>query len=501
MWDRIRGAIGVGMDAWRNGSSGYQAFTGNTPASWARTYDILWATYTGDLFGAEWKRHHPPDSALYSNIRLMYSHVQSVVSFYETHVYMGSLSTNARRLPNGSTGAIPIEPQTGDETKDEALLNATAALWTRWNWQQGMSQRPLYGAALGVAFTEIVDDPARHTVWPKMVWPGYVVDLELDIGGNVKSYALEYQTTIVRSGNQVSGLYRKEVDKREYRFFFNDSPWSDRDGHGDAVQENPWGFVPAIWDQHRKINGDRGLPAMVGTKQAFEELNSILSHAMDYQNKAFAAPIGVKGGVSQDGGDKETKQGPQYLNLLSIPLNGGFDMLQFDVGKTLEIVEWLKKGITETNPEASFYHELRAMSQLSGTAVERALGDAVGRVTQARKGYDPNSVKLFQMSNAMCGHRLNGNDWMNPTKRDEVFRPYDLNSYTSGDLDMTIIGERGVVERTEEERIRIVQMKESLQFASSLEELGYSAEEAAVMITEREAAMLRRSNLMSGFGG
>ncbi|HVL23116.1 MAG TPA: hypothetical protein VM450_03480 [Thermomicrobiales bacterium] len=490
--------MAAGLEAWRGGTpfalAGYAA-AGDTPAAWDRLYQTLWAMYTGDMFSPIWKQQNPAygRDLLYSETRLMYSHVQSVGSFYETHVYLGNLSTDGKRLPDGSRGAIPLDPQTGADATDAQLLAAVATLWNRWNWQQGMSQRPLYGAILGVAFTELIDDPKRHAVWPKMIWPGYVVDLDLDLVGNVKSYALEYPVTMEIDGQEKTFRYRKEVDGAEYRYFKDDKPWDHAAGHGDAVQPNPYGFVPAIWDQHRKVNGDRGLPAMAGTRQALDQLNSILSHAFDYQNKAFGAPIGVRGGAG--GGDKTTKQGPKWLNMIGLEMGGGFEFVPFDIGKTLEIVEWMKTGITEANPEARFYHELRSMSQLTGPAAEIALGDATNRVKQARKGYDPQSVKLFQMAVAMCGFRLNTTkDWTNPTKRDAAFAPYDLSSYVNGDLDMTILG-RGVIEQTEKERLELERMRQEITTVAGLVATGMDETDAKARIAEQEATALRRADI------
>jgi hypothetical protein len=217
----------------------------------------------------------------------------------------------------------------------------------------------------------------------------------------------------------------------------------------------------------------------------------MLSHAMDYQTKQFAAPIFVRGGANSaqlPDADRER------LNIYEVGADGGADIIQFDVGKTLEMLQWVKDGILEENPEASFYHDLREMSSLTGPAVERALGDAVSRVNLARAGYDANSVKLFQMAIAIAGYRLNNGDWKEPTKRDRVFAPFDLGSYKAGQLDMTILG-RPVVPQTEEDRLDLIERKERLQFKDSLIALGYTETDADRIITEREATALRRADV------
>jgi hypothetical protein len=496
MLERFRSAVMAGINSWR----GYDE--PETPQSLADQYHQYWALYTGEAFNAAWRRHGVfKDQKVYRNTRLLFKHVSAIGDFYGSTVYQGSLATDGKRLPDGSRGAIPLDPQTGKPGTDDALLAAVAEWWGRTNWQQGMGLRPRYCSILGDALTELIDDPARHAVWPQLTWPGYVVDLQLDAVANVKRYAVEYPITIVSpNGQSQSGLYRKEVDKEAFRFFFQDRPWTDTrpGGHGEAEQENPYRFVPAVWDRHKVVWGDRGLSAIASTRQALAELNSVLSHGMDYQRKAFAAPVIIRGSVN---GAARQVVGPdatsdpsklaETLGFKEVDKDGGIEQLSFDIGKTLEILEFVKRGILEENPEASFYHELRSMSQLTGPAVERALGDAVSRVNMARAGYDAQSVKLFQMAVAMSGYRLNSGAWAGPTTRDQVFAPFNLESYAAGQLDMAILP-RPVVPPTEEERIRLVQMKETIQGASSLVELGYEQTRAEQIIAEREATALRR---------
>ncbi len=155
----------------------------------------------------------------------------------------------------------------------------------------------------------------------------------------------------------------------------------------------------------------------------------------------------------------------------------------------------MKQGILEANPEASFYPELRKMSQVSAPGVERALGDAVSRLNAARAGYDIQSVKQFQMATAMCGYRLNNGDWTNPSERDRVFEPFGLDSYKRGDLDMVILG-RPVVAATEAERLDLVAQRETLRYQDSFETLGMEETKAEELIRKREEAELRRADIV-----
>jgi hypothetical protein len=499
------------MSAGQGAVMGWQGYSApDTPETLGERYAANWALYTGTMFDSVWQRRGIfKDERVYRNTRLVYKPVAAVVDFYASTVYQGQLSTDGKPLPDGSPGAIPLDPQTGDDAANEQLLIATAELWSRWKFQRSMRLRPRYAAALGDCLTQLVDDPARHAVWPQLVWPGYVTELELDIVGDIKAYTLEYAITREERGRMVTFRYRKEVDKEQYRYFRDDQPWRDPDGHGEAVQVNPYGFVPAIWDRHKTVWGDRGLSAIAGIRQALFEYNSFMSHAIDYQRKPFSAAVLLKGsqtGVSKvrevlgPGREEDSSMLAEGMNVKRVGPDSGYEYLQADIGKTIEILNEIKQGILEENPEASFYHDLRGMSTLTGPAVERALGDAVSRANEARAEHDPQTVKLFQMAITMCGMALNDGRWDAPTSRDEVFRPYTQESFTAGSLDMGILG-RPVVPMTEAERLDLILRRETIQYADSFVALGVDEKDAATLITERETAMLHRSNLMSGFGG
>jgi hypothetical protein len=473
-----------------------------SPADLKAVYDDLWSLYDGSAWSDLAKRNKFLSSQprVYRNTRLLYSHATIVGDFYASHVYLGALASDGMRLPDGSPGAIPIDPQTGDDATDQQLRDAIAHSWSRWNWQDGMTIRPLYCSVLGDGLTELIPDPERHTVWPQWMWPGYVVDLQLDQVDNVKGYILEYPVTQVRNGKSESFRFRKEVTQEAYRFWKNDTPWSDNDegGHGDAEQENPYGFVPAIWDRHKRSPRTfRGLSAIANTRQALIELNSILSHGMDFQRKAFGAPVlikgGMKGAAKQVVGperDDDASKLAETLTFKEVANDGGVEQLQFRIDHTLEALEWTKQGILEANPEADFYNQLRQMTTLTGVAAERALGDAVGRVTLARARYDTQSVKLFQMAVAMCGHAAGAGWWGTLDERDRVYQPFGLDSYKSGQLDLVILP-RPVVPETRAEQIAYVAALERLLTEKAFAELGYDEDQQAEWITAlRDAADL-----------
>jgi len=493
----MRHVASTALNAWHDTGelTGFEAIQ--------QRYLERWAWYSGTMF-QELSRHSRllGDPRVYANTSLLFKHVTSIVDFYATTVYQGDLSTDGKPLPDGTRGAIPIDPQVERTEDAEALMVGIAELESAWNWRQNMTLRPQFVAALGDGLTEMVDDIPRGAVYPSMVRPWHVPDIELDFVGNVKAYAIEYMMTDVRDdGRPDTYRFRKEVDKEAFRYFRDDQPFEAYPGG--AVIENPYGFVPAIWDRHRTGWGERGVAATDSTRQALVQLNSLLSHSFDFQRKAFAAPIITRGRITRAGQSEVTTAGEtsspsmidrvlnrmdqrrrtaEAFEVLQGTDNAAILQAQFDIGKTLEIIEFLKRGMLEENPEGSFYHQLREMSQLTGPAVERALGDAVGRVRLARAGYDAQTIKLFQMGLAMSGFRANG-AWKTDeegrarrlTKRQEAFLPFDLDSYREGKLDFGI-SDRPVVLPTEQERLDLIIQKEAVQTRQGLIELGYSAD-------------------------
>lgn len=475
IFDRMVMAINAGWEAWSRAGSE------TTHADVVNDYLLRWNLYTGDLFNQAMRtKLIDIDYRVYANTRLIYKHVASVVDFYASTVYQGDLSTDGKPLPDGSPTAIPIDPQVGGAA-DDTLRAAIAELWSAWNWRQHMSQRPMIGAALGDCLTELVDDVNRGIVYPSLVWPGYVKRIELDYVGNVKMYHIEMPIQEIKpdGSNGESYKFGKRVTTRTYEYFKDDKPF-DYFGNG-PVEQNPYGFVPAVWDRHRIGWSERGIAAIDSTRQPLLELNSLFSHMVDYQRRVFSSPIIVKGEITQP---KQTyvaaRTAPSYADGPSIAessvyLRGGpnADLVQasFDVGQTLPILEKIKEGILEENPEASFWHELRQMTTVSAPGAERALGDAVSRCRLARAGYDIGTIKLHQMALAMCGWRAK-NSWARPlTVRQQKWLPYDLTSYKAGQMDFTI-PDRPVVAPTEEERIQVLKDTEALSTRWALEQRG-----------------------------
>src|SRR6202035_4734434 len=110
-----------------------------------------------------------------------------------------------------------------------------------------------------------------------------------------------------------------------------------------------------------------------------------------------------------------------------------------NVADVLQAMNDLNGEIENDHPELAFYRELRAMSQVTGPAAQRLVGDVANKVSEAQATYDAANIKLFQMATAIGGYRANSGDWGDLTTQQQKFVPFNLNSYQQGDLDMVIM--------------------------------------------------------------
>jgi hypothetical protein len=322
---------------------------------------------------------------------------------------------------------------------------------------------------------------------PRRRWPGLVDDLELDDAGNVKSYALEYDADD-EEGKQFT--YRKVVTKDSFSYFKDDSPFTPA-GRLSAVEENSYGFIPAVWCKHSDEGEDIGAPAIAGSMGKMDELNSLASHVHDHIDILIESP-GVLA-TSSNKGDIGTRtaattedeysslstdrQGATKRKILRaapdtkwIPMAGNLSPSEAEAR-----IESLYAEIERDHPELKFWETVRNMSSLSGVAVDRLSGDVRGRVGEAAANYDMSSIRLFGMAVAIGGMRLSeGREgWRNPTPQQAAFRGFDLASYGKGDLQMSIMP-RPLVPATEAESIELAGKR--LANAKVAGEVGYNAD-------------------------
>ncbi len=417
-------------------------------------YNLLWSYYNNAMFerivttagalnsvtfAGGWSIYKQ-NYNLYRNIRMIYNPTRRLVDFYAGQVYPGVLSEDGLKLPDGVPLAVPFSEDTSKELK-----SAIAQLWQWSNWQARKSVQVRFSAALGNTLIEISDDVEHGQVAMNVIWPGFVVDLKLDSADNVKSYAMQYLAQDETGGY----LYRKEVDKNEFRYYRNDKPFDYGDGQ---VAENPYGFCPAVWLKHVDIGGQHGSPAIAGSFGKIDELNNLASHFHDQIHKIIGAPALIGSSTSITNISQVLKRVPtsefvepatdqESILLLKGSADSKVSSLagNLDLVGTLAAMKELLTEIEQDHPELTFYKELRAMSQVTGPAAARLVGDVANRFAEVAAIVDQANVKLFQMAVAIAGFRANSGAWGSLNRQQQKFTPFDLQSYDRGDLDMAIM--------------------------------------------------------------
>ena len=473
-------------------------------------YQRLWDYYQGTAFDdleawAQYRRAF----ALYRQIRLVWDHVHALVEFYATHVWSGTLPLDGKRLPDGVTNAIPL----ADDTPD-GLASAIGQLWQWWNFQEAMTMLVRYVAALGEYLVELSDDVERGKINLNYWWPGYVTLIDLDEAGNVKHYIIEYEAW--DEAEQRFFYFRREVDKTSFRTYRSETMAAPDAFREVSTTPNPYGFVPAVWFRHIRIMGNHGEPALWATQSELDEVNGLFSHIIDKSHVSLNAPIVISGNIAptvfkrsldnmvsaarnvftED--EDEPREGREDLNILEGPAGTSVSTIQLNVTDAARILDRIIAGIERKVPEVTFYEQLRSMTQLTGPAASRLLGDVEHKLRSVAGNYDRSLIKLTQMGVAVAGFRQNEGmgGWAVQNDQQTKFASFDLDSFLAGDLNFDIMP-RELVPMTARERYELLLLKKQVLPDLPEEQLakegGYSEEavKAFKMPTAEEQAELR----------
>ncbi len=400
------------------------------------TYQLLWAYYDNALFDkynrSVWEGYKSAYN-LYRYIRPIRNPVRRLVDFYAGIIYPGLLVEDESELDTGVQSAMPFSKKVDDRVK-----SAVAQIWQWSNWQANKAVYVRYGGALGDVFLEVVDDLDRGKVYISVVWPGFLYDLDRDQAGNVKSYCIQYQAY----DDDGPYTFKKEADDISFRSYRNDQ----------LYQEIPniYGFVPGIWVNHSCTGTIHGAPAMAGSQEKIDELNNLISQTHDQIKKVLQSPTVLAtsnpGGIKKFFGQEKrgatsefdaTKGGDNESILL---FTAGADtkaqplLSMLDLAGAQALIEAQEMEIQKDHPELGFFDQLREMSQLTGPAADRIVGDVKAPVYEAMANYDRGIVAALQMCLAIGGMRASSGAWGSMNAEQEKFRPFDLDSFKRGDL-------------------------------------------------------------------
>lgn len=425
-------------------------------SDWQAYVDFNWSYYIGSMFDRTELSSGSIDDYinkydLYNNTKLLVNPARQLVNFYVDSVYPGILSYDGQNLTNGQINAIPFSYKV-----DTKLKSAIGQLWLWSNFQAQKSIIVRQGAAIGSAFVEIIDDISRGQIVSNVVWPGFVKDLKLDTMGNVKAYTIEYKD-VDEEGTPYT--YTKMVDNKTLAYFKDGKPFDYFD-NGSSIYEHNYGFCPAVWIKHQDIGSKQGLPCIAGSIGKIDEICALLSHIIDLDHKLIESPMifWAEGQITGDLGNENKVQGQANDDFSSLgkpnkkgtnkkslilkgPPNGKVETLApvVNVDSILKTIEVLQTEIAKDHPEVTYYDDLRAMSQVTGVAVDRLIGDVVTKVAEVSANYDRQLIKLFQMCVAIAGQHANDGTWVKPLNaQQEKFLPFDLTSYDKDELNIDI---------------------------------------------------------------
>jgi hypothetical protein len=102
------------------------------------------------------------------------------------------------------------------------------------------------------------------------------------------------------------------------------------------------------------------------------------------------------------------------------------------------------------------------MSQVTGPAAARLMGDVVASVDEAAANYDDACSRLFSMALCIGGWRANRGDWGALSPEQAVFAPFNVDQYGSADMAIRILP-RKLISMSEEEALQLQQLRDSVK--------------------------------------
>jgi hypothetical protein len=375
---------------------------------------------------------------MYKHTRLIYNPVPMIVDFYVDNIWRPAQNNDFESL------VTPLSPKT-----DEAIIEAVAQVDQWSNFLADAQKIKRYAAATGNVLVEGIDDRDREKVFHRTVWPGFVKQLELNETGDVNSYTLEYE--VLDPATKTPYRFSKVVTKDSFSYFRDDKAFVP-DGKTAAKEPNPYGFVYAVWIRHTDDGADFGMPSVKNLDKV-DEANSLGSHLHDNIHKDVESPkvISTDGEIlpivgATQSRDKKTliAQDPR-LNWVVFKANKGAAV--FDLAGKLALADahpYLKDllaSFTDDYPELQAAAIIKENSQLSGAALERMLTPSQNRLDGVQGGYNQQLVKLRQMQLSVGGMRINSGFWRQRTDQQKLFSPFNLQSFSRGDLNFQFADE------------------------------------------------------------
>lgn len=437
-------------------------------------YDILTGYLNNNPYDVIRASSYKSAWGLPRSMRAIYNPAHRAVNWYSGHVY-----------PQGY-GDIPYADGTPPEI--EAAVNAAFLTWGNWGRLKNIYVKT--GAGMGNVLLEVESDAASGRIYPTVVHPKYVTDIELNHRGDVLSYTLE----LPRYDDETQRPYRygKTVTRETVTTLYDGEPRG-YDGN-DATMDNPFPFVPAVWVPHTATGEPLGAPVIDGVLGKIDEVNRIVTSIHDYigkfnrQGLIFATdgpPQSLKSVIDQKNAAKrgrtadfeEPHADSDELGILIAPPDTKVfkPMDNMGIGEAFQYVERLLGELADDLPETTLDKDLRAMSTVTGPGATRMTSDVVNRLAEAQDNYDWGLIRAAQMSITMGAilARSGVEGWRNLNDAQRAFLEFSENSWNLGELAFEL-DDRPLLTPTEQERAQTALLMESISTPSGLEMAGLS---------------------------
>lgn len=444
--------------------------------------------------------YHDKRTGLPVTIRAIHNPVTRVVDWYAGRVSPGAWTADGLPI-NGKPNRIPFGDDTGELIR---LAVQQVFSWGAAGFDMGLYVRT--GAKLGDVFAEVVSDVERQKVYPKLIHPRFVTDIEWNDSGDVVRYRVEIPMQDESGRNYTWG---KIVDKETVTTLKDGKPHG-YDGQPETI-DNPWGFVPAIWVQHRNNGGQHGDPCFAGVLGKIDELNGIVSEIDDYilrftKQKVIIGTENVKefmDALSGSNVDRSSEGDPAitaaYVNRKreSQPVTAGkgpitaIRMIEnMGLAEAVPHRDRLKEEIEADLPEITLSDKLLAMQQVTAPGAVPLVQDVQHRLDEAAANYDAGIVKLGQMCISMAAQCIASGIWerRSLTAQQQRFLPFSVDSFDRGELTFSI-SPRTLIPETLDQKIAQAAGVERLGTLRSLRLIGIGDKESTEQLAQnREAA-------------
>ena len=411
------------------------------------------------------------------SIRPVYNPAKRAVDWYPGHVY-----------PQGY-GVIPFADGTPQELED--AVSVAFAQWGNWDRLQGVYVGT--GARLGNVLIELESDSESGRVYPIIVHPSYVTDIDLNHRGDV--LMVEITIPMYDLATQRGYRYGKRITRDTITTLYDGEPRG-YDGN-EAVMPNPFPFAPAVWVPHKATGDTLGAPVIDGVLAKIDIINGFATSINDYvlrfnkQGVVFASsapPISLKRAIEQQNAAArsatadlndpytDTQDLPYFVGPADLDVHRLIQDL--GVGEVYEYLEKMLEELANDLPETTLDKDLRAMSNVTGPGAARMTSDVVNRLGEAQRNYDWGLIRAAQMALTMGAilSRARVGGWARQTAAQQAFLHFDETSWDRDELAFDLAA-RPLFTETPSERIAVAQGIETLTTPTGMERAGLSPEQ------------------------